>query len=364
MADYVHYGWAASPFSAKTRAYFRYKALDFEDRSPTFRFMATAIQKRIGRMVMPVVVVDDGTWLQDTAEIIDVLEERHPEPAILPSTPTQRLAAMLLELFADEWFTLSAMHYRWNYEENRRFIVSDFGKSAAPTFPGSVQRRLGERVARTMRSYLPVLGITPVTAPAIEKFTAEVLDAIEQTVASQRYLLGERPSLADVALVGTIYSHLWRDPASHPFVAERKNLLRWIDDTHLPTGAYGGWLENDRVPDSLDPIFRRQFNEQWPVLVDTMQRVGKWAKTNDRKRIPRSLGKGEFQIGDVRAQRSTLTFGQWKAQRPLDFYRTLAPEQKQAVDVWLQRVGGYEAMQFVPELRVKRENYQIVRDES
>ena len=103
---YKHFGWLVSPYSAKTRVYFRFKGLPFEDIAPSVLRMYRTISPAVGRVVMPTVLQPDGTWLQDTSDIIDALEHKHPEPSITPEGPRQRVASLLMELHADEWMPI------------------------------------------------------------------------------------------------------------------------------------------------------------------------------------------------------------------------------------------------------------------
>ena len=169
-----HYGWECSPYSSKTRTYLRFKGIEHQDIYPSLLKMRR-LSKEVGFMVMPVVERADGQILQDTSEIIDALDSEFGTPSIVPKGPRQHLVSLLFELFADEWLPLIAMHYRWNFPENRRFIIQDFGKNAAPYFPGFVQRAIGRKIANKMSSYLPILGITERTAPAIEAWTVALL---------------------------------------------------------------------------------------------------------------------------------------------------------------------------------------------
>ena len=56
---------------------------------------------RTGVRFIPIVITDDDQAIQDTTDIIDHFEARYPEPTIYPSTPLQRLVALLLEVLTD-----------------------------------------------------------------------------------------------------------------------------------------------------------------------------------------------------------------------------------------------------------------------
>ena len=98
--DYRLFAWDFSYFSAKARAYFRYKAFNgaftFEEVLATQDLIQGYIIPATGSNVVPQVQAADGSWLQDTSEIIDVLEARHPEGPVVPTGPRQRLTVYLI----------------------------------------------------------------------------------------------------------------------------------------------------------------------------------------------------------------------------------------------------------------------------
>ena len=78
-----------------------------------------------------------------------------------------------------------------------------------------------------MNSYLPVLGVTAETAPAIEASYEALLGILEQHFASHPYLLGGRPSIADFGLMAPLFAHLSRDPVP-------SNLMKLDGSQRLP----------------------------------------------------------------------------------------------------------------------------------
>src|SRR6185369_16246695 len=106
---YRVYGAEVSYFTMKARAAFRAKRLFIEELLATPRVYSEVIMPRVGMAFIPVVVTpEDETW-QDTSDIIDALEQRHPELPLIPPTPVQRIAAYLWELYCDEFLILPAL---------------------------------------------------------------------------------------------------------------------------------------------------------------------------------------------------------------------------------------------------------------
>jgi glutathione S-transferase len=152
-----HYGWLVSPFSAKTRGYLRYSGLPFTDVEPNLVRYMTTIRTAVGRPIMPTVQLADGRWLQDSSDIIDHVERTQDVPSVIPPGPSQRVASALVELLADEWLPMAAIHFRWNTTENAVFAIDDFARSGLPFLPRAVGRPIMRRVSRRFQNYRSVL---------------------------------------------------------------------------------------------------------------------------------------------------------------------------------------------------------------
>ena len=76
-------------------------------------------------------------------------------------------------------------------------------------------------------------------------------------------------------------------------------------------------------------------------------------------RVPRSLGDAPFVVGGDEGVRKFVTFTQWMAQRPLDAYHALDAHERIQTDLWLERVGGREAMQLKIHHRFMRRDFKM-----
>src|SRR5699024_2999353 len=140
MRSYIFYGWQLSYFSGKLRAYLRYKGIPFQDRAVDAITLMRRIPRHTGEVVMPVVITPQGEWLQDTTHIIEVLDRRFPERPTLPETPRKRLAALLIEAWADEFWIPPAMHYRWSYPGNYPLFEREAGRALLPWIPSTLRK--------------------------------------------------------------------------------------------------------------------------------------------------------------------------------------------------------------------------------
>ncbi|MCO4744775.1 MAG: glutathione S-transferase family protein [Proteobacteria bacterium] len=334
-------GWPVSPYTAKTRAYLRFCELEFTERQPTAFGLYFRVQKKVGKMVMPTLELDDGRWLQDTSDIADFFENR--DPKVTPEAPLNRFLSALFELFGDEWLIICAMQARWRTPGNPEFAIAEFGRTGFPGLPGRVQRRLARPLAERMQAHLPRMGLTPAMGTAFDQMLDQWLADLDVHLEKRDYLLGGRPCLGDFACMGPIYAHVWRDPASRHRVEAHPRVLAWMNRVHEGEPASGDWAAE--VPATLIPLLAPVFTQMLPWIRTVVDAVNAWcAEHPGSKRVPRALGNAAFSVGDTNGERVMVTFAHWMAQRPL------AVANEPSVQAWLSEHGWHEAVNSI-ELR-------------
>ena len=148
---YIFYGIELSLYAGKVRSYLRKKKLPVVERGTDHPGFAEAVAK-FGREVQPLLVTPEGELVQDTTQIIDFLESRHPEFSVYPEGPCQHLLALLFELFGDEGLMKPAMNYRWNFPEHNdaflavQFARRDLGGDTAEVMVGRLQKFMRSHV--------------------------------------------------------------------------------------------------------------------------------------------------------------------------------------------------------------------------
>ena len=349
MAEpYLLYATACSLFSGKARAYLRFKGVPFEERLTTMKAYKDVIRPRTGKAMIPVMFSPEDVAVQDTTDIIDFIEQRQPHASVYPTTPLQRLVALLVEVYADEWLVMPAMHYRWHFKrQNLRFILREFGSTGFPRLPGPIQTLAGIPPALMFGGgYKKVFGITKHNEPVIERFTEAVLRELNEHFAEHPFLLGSRPSVGDYGLMGPLYAHLYRDPYSGELMQRiAPEVARWVERMNDPEPCSGEFLPDDRVPASLNPVLRRMFVHQWPVLQDTIDRVDRWVKDNPGRRVSRFIGKHRYRIDGVEEERLVMPYAQWMWQRPAFHFQALDGAERERVAERMAAVGGLEALE-------------------
>ncbi|MFT5430079.1 MAG: glutathione S-transferase [Myxococcota bacterium] len=307
--------WKVSPYSAKTRAHLRFLGVDFQERVPSMPRLAGPIRKAVGQAIMPTIQLPNGGWLQDSSAIYDHFEASSSFKT-LPTQPRHRLAAFILEVQADEWLCLAALHYRWSRPENVDFALTEFARDGFPVLPRRLGKFAAKKVADRMRGYLPMLGVTPATTSALETHTLAVLSALNTHLASRPFIFGTRASLADFSLYGPLYAHLFRDPATTSLFDPFPNVATWIARLGAPPKDTGSF--EDDWPDTLDTLIDL-CGDQWAYLETLMTAVEDYVDSHlEASRVPRALGMTTFQMGSATAERKLITFAQWKAQRAMN----------------------------------------------
>jgi glutathione S-transferase len=361
---YTLYGAPLSLYTGKTRAYLRFKQIPYEEVFSSRKIYKDIIIPNTGVQFIPVVKTPQGRYLQDTSAIMDVLELEFKERSVTPPTPKQKLISAIFEMWGDDYLLIPAMHYRWNHD-NFPFIYEEFGKIAFPSMPAFVRRFVGKKLGAKFKGFVPMLGITPKSIPAIETwYEQHVLPLLDAHFSTHAYLLGDRPCIGDFGLMGPLYAHLYRDPAPGKLMKKiAPNVAKWVERMNEIKPVSGDWLADDKIPDTLFELLKRQFLEFWPIQIDAMERSQTWMKEHpETDKLPRMLGKHNYQLGDISEERVIRSFSHWKLQRVLDIYDAFDETEKASVDPLLVELGGLDAMQTKISQRVCRKNNLLVKE--
>jgi glutathione S-transferase len=363
MSTHQLIGSPISYYTGKVRAYLRFKQIPFKEVLSSREVFEQIILPRVGYPIIPVFVTADGKTLQDSTEIIDYLEQQYPEPSIYPLTLRQKLVALLMEIYGDEWLVIPAMHYRWNLPENREYAYRQFGATSAPEKSPEEQRQIGFEPAQHFAGMVPRLGATENNRAAIEASYLRLLSDFETHLQAHPFLLGSRPSIGDYGLIGPLYAHLWLDPASGKIMeAHAPRVADWVRRTHDPQEQAGEFLPDDQVPATLMPLLARMFSEHLPVLMSTVRHVEEWAAANPGERkLPRAIGMHRFTVEGVSEERAIFPANQWMWQRAYDFYQSLNQGGKAQVrELLTDYPDAIAALEAPIRHRIVRENYRFM----
>ncbi len=359
-SPYTFYAAPLSLYSGKVRGYLRWKNVPFKEVLATRDVYASELLPRIGWPVIPVLVTPDDTTVQDTTDIIDYVEANEDGPSIYPEGPKQKLAALILELFGDEWLLMAAMYYRWTF--NEEFAYQEFGNALYANLPKDARAKKGRADGAKFKAFLPLLGITPNTAPAIEATYEEFLRAFDTHLAEHKYLFGSRPSIGDYGLLGPLYAHNYRDPKSGEHMENTApRVVGWCRYTHAPQHfGGGGFIEDDVIPETLLPILKIFAREQLPILLSTIEHMKTWYVENpDTNEVPRAIGMHEFRIGGVVDNRGVIPYPLWMLQRVMDHLVGLSGADKIEAETLLKSIGANTLIGLAAGPRLIRKNFKL-----
>lgn len=366
MAPHILYGVPHSLYTGKSRAYLRKQGFTYVERTPADPRFRAEIVPRIGRGIIPVLVTPDGEVIQDTVDILDHFEDRGVPVSARPPGARQRVLAHVAELYAVVTLTRHAMHYRWSYLDEQRTFLTD-------AFTGGSGTDGAAKVMARMQSYLPMLGVTRDTIPAIEASYLTLLDLLEAHLCRHPYLFGGQPSLGDYGLLGPLFAHLGRDPVPADLMRRRApKVARWVERMNAPDAdlpEYGEYptcyLGGDELPETLVPLFRHMADELLPELADKTAWLCRFVADTDPgegapvtdKPHQRVLGSVDTMFGGVPFASGVQPYLFFLWQRVTDVFAALGDEQQHAVSAWLDGVGLLPLLDLPQPVRVERSGH-------
>ncbi len=341
-----------SYFSAKVRPALRYKRLWYEEIPAD----PTVVYQRTGMNFIPIIITpQDDTW-QDSTDIYAHLEKRYPDPPLFPTTPVQRVASHLIELYVDDFALLSAMYTRWGTDEREHY--------ARALFEATFGAQMGKLFADTMMSRRDSLGIAAANGPAIEAHTQDLLAALSKHFSEHRYLLGNRMSFADCALMGPLYGHLYTDLISRKLLLDTAlPVVSWIQRCNFPDSVrHKNWFADDSLSPSLLEVLATMGRDAAPVILDMVRVVERWAddRPPDKANAPHRLTVETITLRGTPIPRMVLPYTLWSLQQVLDVYRGFDDDERARVDDAIEGTGWAEVLAYVPRHRLRKENFKLV----
>ena len=251
------------------------------------------------------------------------------------------------------------MHYRWAH--NKDFALGEFGKIILPDGDADAQRAAAEQASAMFQGAVPMLGATPDMVPSIEASYEGLLGELNTHFQNHDFLFGSRPSIGDFGLIGPLYAHQYRDPASGAIMKERApTVVEWVLRMQEPPALSadkdtGAFLPDDAIPETLLPILKRMMREQGPCLVDLVHQIAAWKEANPNTDIPRMIGMHAFSIDGTTGQRLILPYTQWMLQRAMADFDT----ENIALMDFLEDIGGSGLASLSITAPVRRHQYKL-----
>lgn len=328
-------GNTPSPYTQKMLALLRYRRIPYSIiwAEPKEVLAARGIaQPKVA--LLPTFIFDDQSpayAMVDSTPIIRKLEASNEARSVIPDDPAAAFIDYLLEDFADEWVTKYMFHYRWHFKADADNAGTLLPYCIDPSMPAEQQQWAQAFYSKRQKERLYVVGSNDTTAPAIDASFRRFLQAMETLLATQPYLLGQRPGAADFAIYGQLSQLVGFDPTpraiAHELAPRTVAWTQMLDDLSGLEPSAADWHD---LSQSVDPI-RGLLNEVGRTYAPALL-----ANANALR-----LGKQEWQTEIDGEQWAQQTYAyQGKCLRWInEQYQGLAAAERQKVDQVLLGTG-------------------------
>ena len=325
------YGSSISYFTGKLENYFRLKGIPYRLQPLVTR---SVVKEKTGSTQMPAVEFADGCWMSDSTPIIEWFEAEYPATAVIPQDPLQRFFSLLLEDYADEWLWRPAMHYRWYYSEGAHFASRHLVNEIAADVPAPDFIKRAVITRRQRRGYTTGDGVSVDQVPGVEAIYRRTLKQLEAIFRTRPFLLGDKPSLADIGFSGPFFRHFGLDPVPAEIMRqEAPAVWEWaarLWNTRLQDCS-GALLQG--IPADWGPIFDEIGRQYLPYLCANVDAV-----TAGRKRF-------DVNIDGVQYRGARWSkYRVWCLQQLRVHFKALASSDQVSAQALLEEYGCWEPL--------------------
>jgi glutathione S-transferase len=184
------------------------------------------------------------------------LERRHPERPVIPDDRVQRYVALLIEDYADEWLWRPAMYYRWSHGDDRRLAASSLAREVVRLpLPLAVRKLMVAR--RQTHLFVTHDGVNDrATREHAHATYTRLLNILEPIFIARPFILGERPTIADIGLMGPFWRHFAHDPTPAKLMQDTApSTFAWAARTwSARADRLGDRNLKDGIPPDLSPL--------------------------------------------------------------------------------------------------------------
>jgi glutathione S-transferase len=229
----VLHQYQVSPFAAKVRRCLHFKGIAFE----VINYGLTGVGKvrKLGPAGKAPVLEHNGRLIADSSDIVRHIEESFPDkPTLYPEEAHQGALAHLFEDWADESLYYYDLTMR-SWPVNARWLADDLVIEDS----GAMKFLLHFLAPKIIRKQARNQGTGRKTYEAVCADAARHFEAINTLVSDKAWLVGDSPSIADIA-VASMLTVLERATEARNLMATQPALLNWqqrVDALTLPEGT-------------------------------------------------------------------------------------------------------------------------------
>ena len=213
-----------SPYCDKVRRALHLKGLDYEKREwPPSELAGLGKINRIRKLP---VLDHDGTLVPDSSDIVRYLDARFPDPLLVPEEPEARAKVTILEDWADESLYYYALYFRWVIPKNakqfaRRLVASETNPVLRAVLQSVVPRTIAGQAKRQ--------GLGKKDQATIERELGTLLEALDGWLGDDDWLVGDEPTLADVAVAAQLSAIEDTEDGARVLDAGPGNVRGWLE---------------------------------------------------------------------------------------------------------------------------------------
>ncbi|MCP4756132.1 MAG: glutathione S-transferase family protein [Proteobacteria bacterium] len=263
QGHYRFYWDYTSPYSNKVRAYLNYKGIPYKLIQTTNNDYMKKIPELVGMSIIPVLIAPDEKVMQDSTPIMEWFEKEYPEKPAISDDPRLAWLMWLIEEFSDEYVLRIGMRLRWGNDMSLRtsssHIARGFAYGETIEMVQMVSQFIVERQVGIVKG---ALGLDREEYnQSVDRQLLDLLKILDAHLAEYAYLLGDRPSPADFALFGMLWSFGLSEPLGSEILETNApqvcNWLQEMADIGDPRGCqgretFGDWLDPDKgLPETL-----------------------------------------------------------------------------------------------------------------
>lgn len=273
----------------------------------------------------------------DSTPIIRRLEDMYTGRSVLPAAPALAFIDYLIEDFADEWCTRYMFHYRWYPQADADNAGNLLPLGMDVQTPEAQRVQLKKWIMERQISRLYVVGSNDTTAPVIDASYRRFLAALEAHLASQKFMLGNRPAAGDFGLHGQLTQLVLFDPTPRKIAHEvSPRTVAWVDHMCDQSGLEPeeqDWFSLDKQPDSLRGVLKEIGRVYAPAQLANAEAVQAGKKT------------WECEIDGANWTQQSFPYQAKCLKWTNDRYQALSADDRAQVDALLKGTG-VEAMLF------------------
>ena len=258
-------GGTGSPYTKKMLAVMRYRQIPYSliwgDPGPVLDEMGLARPKPLLLPVLVMPQLNGGDVARcDSTPIIRDLEAIYAGRSVLPDDPAIAFLDYLIEDFGDEWCTKYMFHYRWHPAESADNASARLPLGHNICLDSEEHRRAKEDFARRQIDRLYVVGSNEMTAPVIDRSYQRFLAIMEAHLATQPFILGNRPGVGDFAIYGQLSQLVGFDPTPRAIAHDvSPRAVEWVDLMEDQSGLESddqAWNDVGDLPDTLRELLK------------------------------------------------------------------------------------------------------------